>query len=115
MPWILARLVRSLRHHLVDRLALVGGLELNEDAAIVERVAAAAGTDRRADCRDGRIPHDGVEQGLLALLHRLEGNILRRLGLADDQSGILLGKEALGNDDVEIAGQRDRCRASPSA
>ena len=27
---------------------------------------------------------------------------------ADDQSGVLLGKEALGNDHVEIAGQRDR-------
>ena len=73
----------------------------------VHCVAAAASTDGRADCRHGRISHNGVEQGLLALLHRLEGNILRRLGLADDQSGILLGKEALGNDDIEIAGQCD--------
>ena len=36
------------------------------------------------------------------------GDVLRRLGQADDQSGVLLGKEALGDHDVEIAGQRDR-------
>ena len=70
-------------------------------------VAAAAGTHGRTDRCDGRIPHDGVEQGLLALLHRLEGNILRRLRLADDQSGVLLRKEALRNDDVKISGQHD--------
>ena len=52
-------------------------------------------------------PHDGIEQGLLALGHRGIGNILRGFGQADDQPGILLRKEAFGNDDVEIAGQCD--------
>ena len=55
----------------------------------------------------GGILHDGIEQGLLALGHGLVGDILRRLGLGDDQSGILLGKEALGNDDIEISGDDD--------
>ena len=67
-----------------------GGLERNVHAAIVDRAVAAAGPDSRADRADGRIPHDGVEQGLLALGHRLERNILRRLRQADDQSGVLL-------------------------
>ena len=57
---------------------------------------------------DGRIAHDRILQSLLALFHRLEGDILRRLGLGDDQSGILLGKEPLRNGDVEISGERDR-------
>ena len=55
----------------------------------------------------GGIPHDGIEQGLLALGHGLEGDILCRLRLGDDQSGILLRKKALGNDYVEISGDRD--------
>ena len=32
----------------------------------------------------------GIEQGLLPLGHRLEGDILRRLRQADDQPGVLL-------------------------
>ena len=95
------------RDHLVDRVTLVMGLELNENTAVIERVESAARTHRRADRLDGRIPHQGIEQSLLTFLHGLEGNVLRRLGLTDDQSGVLLGKEALGNDDVEIPGQRD--------
>src|SRR5882762_9532346 len=95
------------RDYLVDRVTLVCGLELNVDAAVVHRVAAAAGSHRGSDCVDGWIPHDGILHSLLAFQHGLEGNILRRLGLADNQSGVLLGKETLGNDYVQITGQRD--------
>src|SRR5208282_6517689 len=79
----------------VDRVTFAMGLELNEDAAVIEGVEATAGTDRRSYCGNRRILHYGIEQRLLAFLHGLEGNILRRLGLADDQPGILLGKETL--------------------
>ena len=48
-----------------------------------------------------------VYQGLLALGHGSVGDILCRLGQTDDQPGVLLGKEALGDHDVEVAGQRD--------
>src|SRR5271169_1581955 len=95
------------RDHLVDRLALAMGLELNEYTAVVERVEATTGTHRRTYGVDGRIPHDDVEQSLLAFGHRRERNVLRRLRLAKDQSRVLLRKEALGNDHVEIPGQRD--------
>jgi hypothetical protein len=66
IPWIFA-----------DRVTLVCGLEGNVDAAVVDRVDAAAGTDGRPDRGNGGIPHEGIEQSLLALLHGLEGNILR--------------------------------------
>ena len=107
MPWILARLVRSRAITLSIGSRWFAGLSCNEYPAVVERVEAAARTHRRTHCVDGGIAHDGILQSLLAFLHRREGNILRRLGLAEDQSGVLLGKEALGNDDVEIPGQRD--------
>ena len=78
-------------------VALICGLERDEDAAVVDRGVAAAGADRRADRGDGRIPHDGVEQRLLALGHGLEGDILRRLGQADDQCRCpAAGKKPLG-------------------
>ena len=43
--------------------------------------------------------------GLLALGHRRKRDVLRGLGDADDLPGVLLREEALGNDDIEIAGQ----------
>src|ERR1700731_227037 len=107
MPWILARLVRSRAITFVDRLPLVCGLKLNEYPAVIEREEATAGNGRRTNRVDGRIAHDGILQSLLAFLHRREGNILRRLRLAEDQSRVLLRKEALGNDHVQIPGQRD--------
>ncbi len=94
--------------HLFDRVTLICGLELNIGAAVVERVDTAPGTHGRSDGVDGRILHDGILESLLAFQHGLVGYILRRLGLRDDQSGVLLGKESLGNDHVEIPGQRDR-------
>ena len=95
---------REYRFHAV---ALLVGLERNVDAAVVDRGVAAAGADRRADGCDGRVLHDGIEQRLLALGHRGIGNILCGFGQADDQPGVLLRKEAFGNDHVEIAGQCD--------
>ena len=79
---------------------MIVGFELDIDAAVVERVDAAAGAHRRSDRLDGRVSHYCIEQGLLALGHGLERDILRRFRLTDNQSGILLGKEALGNDHI---------------
>ena len=95
--------------HLVGAdVALIMGLQRDEDAAIVDRGGAAAGADRRPDRSDRRILQHRVDHGLLALGHGRIGDVLRRLGQADDQSGILLRKEALGNDDIEVAGHDDR-------
>ena len=44
---------------------------------------------------------------MLALGHGLERDILRGLGQADDQASVLLRKETLGDQHVEISGQRD--------
>src|SRR5262249_49197426 len=53
--------------------------------------------------------HDAHEVREL-LLHRLEGNALVRLDEAADATGILLGEESLGHDDVQIDVQADRRR-----
>ena len=44
--------------------------------------------------------------------HGVEGDVLARLGLAEDEAGVLLGEEALGDDDVEVAGDDDQRDAS---
>ena len=103
------------RDHFVHTVALVLRLERNEYAAVIDRGIAAACADRRADRGDGRIPHHRVEQSLLAFRHGLEGNILCRLRQADDQSGVLLGKEALWESPRRDSRSAPRCRASPSA
>src|SRR6516164_3575644 len=47
------------------------------------------------------------EMNMRPVGHGLIGNVLRGLGKADDQSGVLLRKEALGHDRVEISRQCD--------
>ena len=99
IPWILASLVCSLRDHLVRaRVTLLLGLERDEHATGVERGIAAAGANTRSDRGDSGILQHGIDDRLLALGHRLKRYVLRGLGEADDQSGVLLGKEALGDD-----------------
>ena len=60
--------------------------------------------------RDRGILQQDIDQRLLALGHRRERDILCGLGDADDLAGVLLREEALGNDDVEVAGQRNRAQ-----
>ena len=97
--------------HLVGAgAALALRLEGDEHAAVVQRRGGAAGADLRADRRHGRILQHGADDRLHALGHRREGDVLRGLGDAQDHSRVLLRKEALGNDDIEVAGQRHRAQ-----
>ena len=88
-------------------LALRLWLEDDEDAPLIERCRRAARADIAGHRCDRGILEQDVDQRLLALGHRGEGDILRGLGDADDLSGILLREESLRNDHIEIAGQRD--------
>ena len=94
--------------HLVRAgVALVFGLQRDEHAAGVGRVVAATCADAGPDRGDRRVLQHGVDQRLRPLGHRLIGNILRGLGKADDQSGVLLRKEAFGNDHIKVSRQCD--------
>jgi hypothetical protein len=53
-------------------------------------------------------PAAGVDDRLLPFDHGGKGNILRRLGDADDHSGVLLGKNT-GNDHIEDIRSRRSC------
>ena len=87
--------------------ALVVWLERDVHATVVDGRGAAARPDCGADRRDRGILQQRVDQRLLALGHGRVGDILGRLGQAENQPGVLLGKEALGNRHVEVAGQDD--------
>jgi len=88
-------------------VTLAFGFELDEHTAGVGRVVAAAGADAGADRGDRGILQHGVDQRLLPLGHGLIGNVLRGLGKAEDQSGVLLRKEAFGDDDIKASRQYD--------
>ena len=85
-------------------VALVARLQGDEEAPVVLRLGAA-GADRHADRGDGGILAHHLAEGALAADHLGEGDVLGRLRGADDEARILLRKEALGNDDEEIAGR----------
>ena len=82
-------------------------LQRNEHASLVQRGGRPPGADAGTERGDSRVFRHDVEQGLHAVGHRRVGDVLRPFGEADDQSGILLRKEPLGDDDIEIAGETD--------
>src|SRR5262249_26150342 len=93
MPWILASCGRS-RALIWSALASADRLQGDEDAALVEGRGRAAGADVAAHRGDRRILQEDVDQGLLALRHGRERDVLRGLGDAHQLSGILLREEA---------------------
>src|SRR6185312_3671253 len=94
--------------HLVrSDVTLIPGFERDEDATVVDRGGAAAGADRRTDRCDRWILQHRVDHGLLTLGHGRIGDVLRGLGQAEYQPGVLLGKKALGDHDVQISRQHD--------
>ena len=90
------------------RLALVVRLQVDEEAAGVERDVRAVDADEGGQALDVRIGEDGFRQRLLMVGHLVERNRLRRLGHALDDAGILNGKEALRDRHVEVAGKQER-------
>ena len=91
-------------HHLGDRGALAPRLEADEDIGRVGG-APAGEADDAVHRRVGL--HDGGRLFQL-LLHRLERDALVGLDAAHHLTRILLGEEALGDDDVEIDVEPDR-------
>src|SRR5262245_47354576 len=82
-------------------MPLLERLQVNLDTPAVEGRIGAIDTDEGRQTLDCRVLQNHPGEGLLALSYGLERYRLRRLGNAQDNTGILHGKEALGHDDVQ--------------
>ena len=89
------------------RLTIGVRLEVDEETAGIERDVGAVDADERGQAFDVTVGRDRLGQSLLVLGHLAEGNVLRRLGDALDDSGVLHRKEPLRDRDVEISGDEE--------
>ena len=96
-PDRLQRLVQA-RNHLVGSSGpLAERLQRDEHAPVVLGDGRPSGSDI-AVCRSNRrVLCHHLQDSLRALLHRLRRDVLRALGDADDQAGVLLREEAFGD------------------
>ena len=80
-------------------------LEVDLDAAAVERGIGAIDADEGGQALHRGVLQDHLAERLLALRHRRKRDGLRGLGNAQNHTGILHREKALGNDQVEVAGE----------
>ena len=85
-------------------IALRQRLQIDLDAAAVERGVGAVDADEGRQALDGGILQNHVGERLLAVRHGGKGNVLRAFGNAQDDAGILHREKAFGNIDVEQDG-----------
>ncbi len=91
-------------------LALIERLEVDLDAAGVQRGVGAVDADEGGDVIDGGVLEQDVDELLLALGHAGEADRLRRLADAQNHARILHREEAFGNNDKEQHSGRRRWR-----
>ena len=82
-------------------LALLMRLEVDQDAAGVQRGVGAVDADEGGEAVDIGVFQDDAGELLLALRHRGIGHRLRRFRDGLDHAGVLQREEALGDHDVE--------------
>ena len=87
-------------HNRGHAVALVLGLEVDQETAAVERVVGAVHADEAGDAGHRRVGQDLVGQGPLAAGHGVEGDGGAGFGDGLDEACVLQGEEALGNGDV---------------
>ena len=92
----------------------VEGLQIDLDAAAVERGIGAVRADERGDAVHRRIGQQNLDQLLLLLGHGVEGNGGGGLRDSLDDAGVLGGEEPFGTIDVEHDRQHQGCRAPPA-
>ena len=95
--------------------ALVERLQIDLNAAAVQRRVDAIDADERREAFHCRVLQNHVRQSLLASRHVAERRRLRRLRNAQNDAGILHREKALGHDDEEKDGDHQRGRPSPAA
>ncbi|CUI60289.1 Uncharacterised protein [Achromobacter xylosoxidans] len=89
------------------RAAFAPGLEVDQQAAGIQRGVHAVDADEGRQAGDVGILQQALRQRLLALRHGLERGALRRLGHALQHAAVLRREEALGHRQVQQRGQRD--------
>jgi hypothetical protein len=104
--------LRELRPQSIDdlagaRITLVARLEIDEHPAVIDGLIDTARSDRGNDAVDPRLFEQNPHQTRLTLDHGRKGDVLGCFRDRDDEAGVLLRKEALGNDHVEISGDDD--------
>ncbi len=93
--------------------ALVVRLEIDQQAAAVERRIRAVDADERRQAFDIGILEDDLCQFALTFGHGRVGDRLRRFRNALDEAGVLHRKEAFRNEDIERHGQDQRGDRDP--
>ena len=89
-------------------LAFAHRLERNKQAAIVFGRAAATAADEGTDRVHRRIGEHDPGDLVLELGHGGERDVLRRLGRAEHDAGVLLWEESLGHGQIESDGRDER-------
>src|SRR5467141_466874 len=82
-------------------IALGERLEIDLDAATIQRGIRAVDADERGKAFDRRVLENDAGESLLATGHISKGNVLRAFGDAENDAGILDGEKSLGNVDIE--------------
>ena len=75
-------------------------LQFDEEHALRKGAPEAAVADAAGDVFDGRIGRENAGRRRLLALHVLVGDVLARLGDAEDEAGVLFREEALRNENV---------------
>jgi hypothetical protein len=84
--------------------ALIVRLEHDVKPGGIDGRVHCSRADRGRHARDVRVAPDDIGNGVHALQHRLEGNVLRGIRHADDHPSILLRQQPFRHDDVEEDG-----------
>ena len=88
--------------------ALAERFEADEQAAAIDRSIERRSADRGSKARDRGIGEHNIHGLQLQCFHRVEGNVGRGLGAAENQPGIVLREVTLGYLDIKPNGECDR-------
>src|SRR5205814_2520938 len=97
-----------LEHLIAATIAIVKRLQLNNHAAVILHLTPADDAGEPDHSRDRRILADFFNRLPHQRGHPDERHVLARVELAEDETGVLLWKEALGYLDVEETGDDDQ-------
>ncbi len=104
---VLQVLVQAPNHLVRSEIALRGGLEQDEQPAVVFGDRWAAWPDIAGGVRHGRILGNKIDHIALEACHSRRRDILCRFGDAHDHPSVLLREKALGNYDEQRNSRRD--------
>ena len=87
--------------------------QAHEHPAVVQGGAAAAPMTDMKPSTFGSA-RDNFHRGKLVFAHRVEGNVLRRLGDGENPAGVFVGEKSLGNHDEQKPPSRRKSTSDTS-